>query len=104
MVRIQTKVTNEVYLVNNKEISRDSDNNWKSNYELTPAEDKAFLAHLNFIVDKPEFKQLTVVEFNNQTQTDDDKDKLIAHLYACLSQQSGMIEMLTKLTQRSAKQ
>jgi hypothetical protein len=63
-VTIQPKTDHESYLVNNKEVYKDSNGNWIARQELTTLENNAFSNYRKAVIENTAFKKHTKATYS----------------------------------------
>ncbi len=63
-VTIQPKTDHESYLVNNKEVYKDSNGNWIARQELTTQENNAFSNYRKSVIENAAFKKHTKATYS----------------------------------------
>ena len=63
-VTIQPKTDHESYLVNNKEVYKDSNGNWIARQELTTQENNAFSNYRKLVIENTAFKKHTKATYS----------------------------------------
>ena len=63
-VTIQPKTDHESYLVNNKEVYKDSNGNWIARQELTTQENNAFSNYRKAVIENTAFKKHTKATYS----------------------------------------
>ena len=63
-VIIQPKTDHESYLVNNKEVYKDSNGNWIARQELTTQENNAFSNYRKSVIENTAFKKHTKATYS----------------------------------------
>lgn len=63
-VKIEPKTDHESYLVNNKEVYKDSNGNWIARQELTTQENNAFSNYRKSVIENTAFKKHTKATYS----------------------------------------